>query len=227
LLEARIPRIRIPTGKSCTACKGKRVDPITRTQKCFDCSGTGKGYIFDWKGAEALSATLSVFTTLAQLFEYETYGKNTERDVIEIPQLITLQTITRRGAMHGGSLGGSYSTDMISWLSRAELTTIPEAIDAMQATWARMWKRVTDFEKRHSFRAGCYHHPQQLLIDCPGNACGLHQGTDFDFKGNAGGYDFECHNVDSPAQQLTLITALAAIEDRARRELKLEIRVTQ
>ncbi len=224
IFHLRIPRIKKPTGKPCEHCGGKRKDPFDRTRECYYCNGTGDGFENDWRAIDALAATLSVFTTLAAHFESVNYGYDKEvAGLVGTPQLLILSTILRPG-IHGGSLEGSYSADLIAWLSENDVGEIAEAVQAMKMTWQRLWGGPSDdFENHYFFRAGCYLHPQQLLIDCPGNACGLHQGTDFNFKGNIGGYDFDCHNVDSAAQQLTLITALGAIEDRARREMVLQI----
>ena len=57
------------------------------------------------------------------------------------------------------------------------------------------------------------------MFDCPGNACGIHP-TEVDLRYDLGGYEFSCHNVDSPAQQMALIVGLAALHDMARKEMK-------
>ncbi len=69
-----------------------------------------------------------------------------------------------------------------------------------------------------SFRAQVDGEKGWLNVQCPGSGCGLcpsHHGIE---RGR--GYEFDSHNVDSPIQQLTLLAGLAALHDRARREIK-------
>ncbi len=87
----------------------------------------------------------------------------------------------------------------------------------MKKCWDRLFG-LKDYDK-WSFRVSVG--DGFITIDCPGNACGIHPDH------NAGlriekdeGYEFTCHNVDSPAQQLTLLAGLAALHDKARKEIK-------
>ena len=55
----------------------------------------------------------------------------------------------------------------------------------------------------------------RLIMNCPGDACGIHPENWY--EENDKGYEFNCHNVDSPMQQITLLAGLAALHDEARR----------
>ena len=53
----------------------------------------------------------------------------------------------------------------------------------------------------------------RLIIDCPGDACGIH--PDIYFEGVGGG-SFGCHNVDQMFQQLSLLAGLSKVHSMAR-----------
>ena len=48
-------------------------------------------------------------------------------------------------------------------------------------------------------------------------ACGLNPSHDHMDIGQ--GYEFSCHNTDTPAQQLTLLAGLAALHDLVRKDM--------
>jgi len=60
-----------------------------------------------------------------------------------------------------------------------------------------------------------------VVLDVPGNACGIYNPPEHDYGlPRKEGCKFECHNVDSPMQQLTLLVGLAMLHDKARKEIK-------
>lgn len=88
--------------------------------------------------------------------------------------------------------------------------------DAMRKAYVRMLR--ADYLDSLSFRASVENERGWLNVSCPGSACGLHP-TDH-FMRDGYGFEFSSHNVDTPAQQLTLLAGLAALHDRVDQELQ-------
>jgi len=57
-----------------------------------------------------------------------------------------------------------------------------------------------------------------LGIGCSGDRTGLHPSS-ISSMGAGEGYRFSCHNVDTPMQQIALLAGLAALCDKARKEI--------
>lgn len=200
-----IPKIKKESERKCTWCGGSGNDNYD-DRECFMCSGSGKDFEMDWQEAFEVSASLTAFTRLLECCDEDTSAS--------LPQLLTLETFTSKD-MHGGSLGASISRPLRKWLSvYSGHNTIPEATKAMMTAHDKMFG-LKRFDI-HSFKIMVWE-DGGLLIDCPGDACGVHPNSHERRAGR--GYELTCHNVDSPAQQLTLITGLAAIHDRARKEI--------
>ncbi|OGZ41824.1 MAG: hypothetical protein A3B04_03115 [Candidatus Portnoybacteria bacterium RIFCSPLOWO2_02_FULL_39_11] len=179
------------------------------------CHGAGREFFYDWQNAKAISASLTLIFILLELPEKETSAK--------IPQLMTVQTITKSG-MHGGSLYGQFSSFIRTYLSslyQRQTTPIIEMIQAMKIAYEFMFEPQEEMYQ-HDFRAGVFSEFGWLNTDCPGNACGLNPSLDaeYDMKKPCHGYKFSCHNVDTAAQQLTLLAGVAALHDKARQEIK-------
>ena len=200
-----LPLVKKQETKTCSLCNGSGKD-FTH-DNCFSCGGSGKENVIDWHDAYAVSASLTVFFQISYYNEIETSAK--------IPQLLTVQTITERG-MHGGSLHGMYSMPLIKWLSTIR-GNIDEMVVAMTEAYGHMWD-INHVD--HDFRASVDYDNGWLNVDCPGNACGLNPSRS---RSDAGrGYEFSCHNTDSPMQQLTLLAGLAALHDKAIKEIGID-----
>jgi len=207
--EISIPKIRIKTDKHCGSCRGTGKDQF-RQGKCLLCEGTGKEYYYDWKKARMISASFNIFFVFAFMHQGETSAKT--------PQLMEIQVTTDRG-MHGGSLCGVYGIKTCDFLrSLGPRYQISEMVEAMVASNRRMFGKVSRYEESY-FWAIVEGSKGWLNVSCPGNACGLHPGVNCQMELGRG-YEFSCHNVDSPMQQLTLLSALAVLHDLVRRSEK-------
>lgn len=210
-----IPKVKWRTTESCKYCNGSGKNPLfeDEDEKCFSCDGSGKAYAMDWKTAYAISASFTVFSNLSNHPEQETRAA--------VPQLLTVQTITRRES-HGGSLGGEYSIPLARWMaSLGDGTKMTEMVEAMKAAHRRLFDDEKFDLHCSSFRASIDYEDGWLNVSCPGEACGLNpeHGEGMAMRKKRG-YKFGCHNVDTPMQQLTLLAGLAALHDRARKELR-------
>ncbi len=205
---AKIPALRKLTNKECGYCEGSRKDSFGELteRECLYCEGTGRDYIIDWKPAETISAS---FTVLGMLL-----GHCENNTSAQFPQLMTVQTVTRRD-MHGGGLGGDIGIPLRQWLvSGCSREDASEISKAMKLAYGKMLglRFYNDWDFRVDIRES-----GGLVLDCPGDACGIHPCDWYFTEGK--GYEFSCHNVDTPAQQLTLLAGLAALHDKARKEL--------
>lgn len=208
----------------CPECAGKGITPVP----CSNCGGSGKGEFDDechecggrgvetsleWKHAYAISASFTVFFMAASL-----WLDKSKKSSCKLPQLILVDTVTLQD-MHGGSLGGTYSVPLVRWLSAFRPDTeMVEMAEAMKTAWRRMFGELRDYEE-YSFWAKVAYKNGWLNVSCPGDACGLHP-SDGNISESGVGYEFSCHNVDTPMQQITLLSSLAALCTRARKEIK-------
>ena len=204
--RAKIPQVKKLTGNKCKECKGTgKRSWGDNNEKCLYCNGTGKEWTMDWKDVKAISATLTILTIYLRHSDTETSAP--------YPQLLTVQTITEDG-MHGGSLSGDISIPLYNFLKTfGEHAELSKAIRAMKFAHDTMVGNKELYQ--HSF--GAYVKNGHFIINCPGDACGLHPADWYAHEGH--GYEFSGHNVDSAIQQITLLVGLATLNDMARREL--------
>jgi len=194
----KIPKIKHKKGV-CKYCNGSGKNDFGG--KCFFCDGKGIEYINKWKPAHAISASFTVFPSLSCFSEIETSSS--------LLQLLTISTITEMKAA-GSSISGELSVPLRKWmdsLGRSGKSTIFEMVEAMQLAH-KVMLGLAEYEK-DDFRAFVGQKDGWLSTTCPGNACGL------DPEENG----FSSHNVDSPSQQIELIASIAALYDKARREM--------
>ena len=204
--EVKVPKIIKTTG-TCNECKGTGNNGDSDIS-CGWCRGTGIGRSYDWSSAYAISASFTiVFGILFLGGCHQTSSSSV--------QLMEVRTTTENG-MHGGSLYGHISIPLKEWIQSVGEAKIPEMVHAMETTYDTMMGK----EDYHRFSFNAYARERGgFTTSCPGDACGLHP-TDWNMsKGK--GYEYSCHNVDTPAQQLTLLAGLAALHDRVRKEIKI------
>jgi len=195
----------------CPECLGARKDE--EGCDCLYCFGEGKKTYIDRKPLFAISASFNMFFTLASL-----QAEKDKATSCRFPQLILINTITEQN-QHGGSLDGTYSAPLTQWLSSFQPNTeILKTTEAMIQVWEKMFGKVDEYD-RHNFYAKVAYKNGWLNVSCHGDRCGLHPADSWGPKFGEG-YRFSCHNVDTPAQQITLLAGLAALCDRAKKEIK-------
>ena len=204
-MKADVPSLRKESAQPCSLCNG--------TGKVFDygvcsfCGGGGKSWCYEWEKAFALSASFTVFFTFSSSSNIQTSSN--------LKQLMTIQTITKRDAQgHGSSLRGEFSALLVNWLRTIEKAETKNLINflkmATAATFIKMNGRKVDEDSFEvTLRNG------RLIINCPGDACGVHPENWHEINDN--GYEFNCHNTDNPMQQIALLAGLAALHDEARK----------
>lgn len=206
-----IPKVRKKTGRVCKYCKGSGKDDYS--DGCLSCDGKGEEYIYDWNKAQAISASFTVFFDFSRFPKFETSSS--------VTQLMTMQTITLKES-HGGSLDGEYSIPLSNWFKKLEQKEKPEPLEAAVGAMWSAYKKMINHPKlypKYLFRAWI-HDGGRITLDCPGDACGIYIPPEGIWN-EGRGRKFSCHNVDTPAQQLTLLVGLAVLHDKARKEMKI------
>lgn len=195
--------------KVCERCGGTGRDEEDRA--CLNCEGSGTEFYYDWASAYRVTATFSVLFDLAFLS-----SKKDKAVSSELPQLISINTAVDR---QSNSLDGTYSVPLVRWLaSFPPKTKMVEMKEAMAITYEMIFGKISSYDRSETWAEVSYKNGW-LNISCPGDRCSLHPAH------NSGpvlgeGYQFSCHNVDTPAQQLTLLSSLAALCGKARREMR-------
>ena len=197
-----MPAIERPTGRRCPDCRGTGTDRMCGGA-CLRCMGKKKERKLSWDVSDATVAGLAVFFAWTGYAEADTSAR--------FPQLMEIHS-GARGGSH--PLGGYYGAAFMRWLARfPQYTEFPEAVEAMWRSYGYMFDDHK--EDRWGFKAQLLH-PNYLVLDCPGDACGVHQSHHGERPDR--GSEFTCHNLDSAAQQLTLLSGLAVLHDLARKD---------
>lgn len=197
--KGRVPKI-------CEMCNGTGRDDGDRA--CLNCTGLGIEFYYDWASAYQVTASFSVFFDLAFLSS----GKD-KAVYSYLLQLILINTAVDR---ESNSLDGTYSIPLARWLaSFSPKTKIVGMEEAMMSVYKKIFGEISSHDK-FEICAEVSHEKGWLNVSCPGDRCDLYPAhSSGPVLGK--GYQFSCHNVDTPAQQLTLLSGLAALCGEARK----------
>lgn len=211
---ATIYSLRQEETEECSYCNGtgKLSFSFEHEGVCHNCNGSGRVKKISWKQLQAISASLCMLFS-RPLFYPEIKTSSS------CCQLMTVETTCQQG-QSGSSIGGNYSIALCEWLRSLYQTgqrIIPEIIEAMKIVYdhAMIGFPISSVDA-HRFGARIDSVSGRLLISYPGDACSI---APVRYMNDDNGYEFGSHNVDSPAQQLGLLAGLAAMHDRARREI--------
>ena len=193
-----IPEIKKETSAVCQECGGT----VKREEfnRCFYCDGSGKRYIYDWRTSYIITSSLSLLFGTLDLCDETSATEH---------QYVTVTMMAEHG-QHGSSLGGCFGIDFsrfISLDSTAKRIVLTNAVEAMRTAYGQMMICQNYDRFRVNADDGF------LTMDCPGDACGIYL-TDHDHRAGQG-CEFSCHNVDSPAQSLTLLAGIASLVGQA------------
>ncbi len=194
--------------EKCENCRGTGKDSFPFHGKCLYCGGMGENKTIVWADVYGISASFRLFG-LSWPPDKDTSATR--------PQLLVIRTITQEG-IHGGAISGEISIPLTNWMKAIGKdgdVEILEAVQAMKTAYKEMFRShgLDRFMFRVTESGG-------FISDCPGNACGLHPHSWYELEKEAHGYHFSSHNVDMATQQLTLLVGLAALCDKARKEMK-------
>lgn len=202
-----LPVVRKKASKTCSLCNGSGESSFLE-ENCLSCNGSGKQDTYNWQPTDEISASLSMLLSKLKLFERKTSAS--------FPQLLTVQTVTQR-SQNGGALGGTYGVSLCKWLRSLEVgIPLSEVVQAIKTAYSHMFAGLRGSDE-NNLKAYLNTEAGSLIINCPGNSCGLHPSDWCIEEGQ--GYHFSSHNVDTSMQQLTLLSGLAALHDKARKEI--------
>jgi hypothetical protein len=198
IFQAEIPKVGDVTDKKSELHKNNK------ELHCWNCYGTGKEFKTDWSIVRNFSASLTILTG------YLTQPGN--KTSANFPQLLTLKTKTDYD-QNGGSLWGVISLNLHNYIKSLDASSLNEiCTSAMADCYQKMFIKTSFF--RHYFSTEKLKNGG-LALDCHGDRSGTFPDTGW--SNTSEGYEFTYHNVDSPMQQIALITGLAALHDAARK----------
>ena len=192
------------TSNPCKYCYGTGRNKNLH-MKCSFCEGEKLETIYDYTPLNAISASFELLTRLIESSEEISNSKKS--------QLFTFQLgIGYEKASY--PIWGSYGIEFCCWLnSFSKGKRFPDVIKAMQEVYEFIYqKEGTSYDFDAYVEENAW-----LIINCPGEACGIHPEGYSWKKGQ--GRDFSCHNMDTPVQQIILLTALAVLSDMAQLEI--------
>ena len=123
---------------------------------------------------------------------------------------------------HGGSLYGEFSKAIVSWMKNIGSVEVESFLNFLKIRMIKAYGKMygCKLDKMEVFDAYDFKMMMKngrIIMDCPGDACGVHPSEDYWDDKEETGYKFSCHNVDNPMQQLTFLAGLAALHDKARK----------
>lgn len=179
---------------------------VVKLPRIFKLSRTDKEPRPDWKSAYAISATLNILFMVLNLFEEKV---DSEKKQLVMPNLVT------DTGLHGGSLEVELSKNFTDWIAKQiDNDTCKYLVHTLMNSYKHMYAK----HAHHSVLSECsayFDKPDRVIINCPGDACGLYPEHS---RIDGWGYSLECHNVDGPGQQLTLLMGVAKMHMLARQD---------
>lgn len=202
----KIPKVRIRSRWLCSLCKGQRVD--ASGESCFDCAGTGRDFYDNWRRADALAFSIGL---LLNPIEY-----NDVKVASQESQLLTVHFTMPDD--HAVTVGGMVSSAFHRWARQYPPSTrFADVEEAMKTAYMRMMgKSYASIIER--FRAEIYSKKHHFSLD-QSFAGGVWGGPD-DGIDDSVGYHFYSKDLYTSADQLIFLAGLAALYDRADREIK-------
>jgi hypothetical protein len=205
-----LPVVHKLSSEDCAECSGSGYNKVLRME-CLKCFGSGKSSIIEWCEVYALLTSVAMlFERLEHCFDKKRKIQTDEKQLLSLIQRVDYGT-------HGSSIGGKFSPYFINFLkSFGENYRWQHVSDLVFSTYEHMWIPENP-RKDKSFgrmRTGAYQSlPGNLMIDVPGDACGIHPSPHVEKICDDQGIKFTCHNVDNPMQALSILTGLAAMCD--------------
>jgi hypothetical protein len=206
IFSLHLPEIEVVIGV-CQECEGKSK---RKRRDCLYCGNTGKerGYQHHQGTVAAINLNLLLSKlSFPELQEIETRGN----------QLMMINLAVADRSLHGYPLWAAFSPQMVKWIGMHEQQTdLPLVRGAMKEAMVRM---MPSYAAENDFRA--WLEPDGVFnFRVPGNcACLSPDYTARECLMQDRGYDFGTHNVDTPAQQLSLLAGLSYLWEMARKDL--------
>lgn len=168
----------------------------------------------DWRRRNEFAASMRVLTLLASTFQEHTDStRNQLADFsIGVPNYSA-------DFFDQAPLSAIFYPTFAKWIRTQEhLKRSPDTEAQMRTTYQRMSRWPVKSSDRFEVS---YHGPHYVLFTVPGDRCELNPtryGALIEKNGEqkVNGYELSGHNVDTLMQQMTFMTAIAALHDKAR-----------
>lgn len=159
-----------------------------------------------WSWGYAATATLAItFATLSTL-QGETSASHT--------QSMHITTTYPRRELHGCTFWWYVSREFDQWVqTQCAGATSPEitfAVTAMQKARRQLHGKTARDFGRHFVRA-IWHYPSGIILQCDMDAQDIGTPGDLNYQREPKAYDMAAHNIDTPFQQLILLSGIAAL----------------
>lgn len=216
-------RFRIPvlpfrkqTDRKCRDCHGSGKTQFDN--RCMHCNGAGFDEDICWDQVTEVSKSVSLLSD--RLLGFVTGDTKTTSKKLQVMAPFTGVTETYF------PISGYFSPIFVKWLkSKRGYRSDPgdSVASAMISVWKVMEAVKGDDLYPYDERQFWWetHESGWLNISCPGDACGIHPGTSYVDPKRDNGYDFSCHNMDNPMQQMVLMAALAQLEMNCRKVIEI------
>jgi len=176
------------------------------------------------KNLEAISVSCGVLFGMLMFFpgRCERLLKQEPPTDIRHLQFMCIQNFLRaEGDFHAAPLGGTVSPILTHWVENIKTFPRHGIAEAMRCTWNAVGpfpihKQRRETESIH-FRARRGENGS-FFLSCPGNACDI-STVDWWHRKSGEGHDLDCHNLDTPAQQITLLSGLAVMHEMADKDI--------
>lgn len=201
--EIKIPNLGMEVICDYCSCTGKN----SFDEPCPICHGSKKKISYDFTPALAISASFTIFFKLA----YQ--GRNMKISSKQF-QLFEIETVTERNSVGNGSaINGWFSERLTTWLRGLQNSSFADIILAMKIANSQMYNGTNGIFESLQFDASIGK-KGRLILKCPGDASGIYPMSNDQGKED---YIFGSCNMDSSVQQITVLTGLAALRDKARK----------
>lgn len=201
--EIKIPNLGIEVNCDYCSCSGKN----SFNEPCPICRGRKRKISYDYKPVLAISASFTIFFKLAY------FGRSMKISSKQF-QLFEIETVTERSSVGNGSaINGWFSEQLTAWLRGLQDGSLTDIILAMKIANSQMFNNKNGIFESLQFDADIGK-KGRLILKCPGDASGIYPLSNDQGKED---YIFGSCNMDSSVQQITVLTGLAALHDKARK----------
>jgi len=172
-------------------------------------------HVFDKKqyNADGISAVLQ---SLSSLFTFIGFSDGISNSPVEQQMDIDLD-LDRSATLYVAPISAEIYSTLVKWMRNNLNDSVASQIkESMKIGYLNMWNDKVYTPHVSEFRL-FWNNPKWLILAVPGDAADLGPNMHqiYDESENETGYRMTPHNVDSPHQQLTLLTGLAKLDEIA------------
>lgn len=225
-----VPAFEI-TKKKCQECNGRGKKFKDEDYLCWRCHGNGKELVRQW---DALSQITKTISSVLDLLEAHALINMENEELLNLyPDQLYILMSSTKGDMGGHALGGTGSNffrrKLIEFYEKEKVAgKLHKSLIGPLAGMENAWKKMFDAYKFMDVNPYADEHRLSeihVIIKPSGsfqvqtegvNSCSMFNNPErghIMFWIRSGGTSIDCHNVDSPVQQLDLLIGLAGMTE--------------